>query len=131
MKSDLATAYDDIPGTYLFNADRCREGYHLNMFCKSLLKAENREAFLSNQEAYLDKFPLTVEQQRCVLEKDWLGMLHVGGNVYYTSKLAATHGLSFQYIAAEMAGATQDEYLQMMVNGGRSPDGNRSKTEKQ
>ena len=130
MKSDLTIAYDDIPGTYLFNAGRCREGYHLNMFCKSLLKADNREAFLSNQELYLNKFPLTAEQRRCVLEKDWLGMLHVGGNVYYTSKLAATHGLSFQYIAAEMAGATQDEYLHMMVNGDRSPDGNRSKAGK-
>ena len=37
--------YDDIPGTYVFDAERSREGYHLNMFCMSLMKAENRKAF--------------------------------------------------------------------------------------
>lgn len=130
MKPELSASYDDIPGTYLFTASRCREGYHLNTFCMSLLNSKNREAFLSNQEAYLDKYTLTAEQRRCVLEKDWLGMLHVGGNVYYTSKLAATHGLSFQFIAAKMAGVSQDEYRKMMIDGGRSPDGNRSKKEK-
>ena len=38
-------AYDDIPGTIVFDAKRSRAGYHLNMFCMSLMKPENREAF--------------------------------------------------------------------------------------
>ncbi len=122
--------FEDIPGTYLFNKDRCHEGYSLNMFCMSLMKPENREAFRADERAYLDKFPLTEEQRRCVLERDWLGMIHVGGNIYYTSKLGATDGRSFQYLAGAMSGLTQEEYQDMMVTGGRLIEGNRSKSEK-
>ena len=122
-------AFEDIPGTYLFNKDRCHEGYHLNMFCMSLMKAENREAFLADEAAYLDRFPLTEEQRRCVLERDWLGMIKVGGNIYYTSKLGATLGRSFQYMAGAMSGLSQEEYRAMMAAGGRSIDGNRSRSE--
>ena len=122
-------AFEDIPGTYLFNKDRCHEGYHLNMFCMSLLKAENREAFLADEPAYLDRFALTEEQRRCVLERDWLGMIHSGGNIYYTAKLGATLGRSFQYMAGAMSGLTQEEYRAMMAAGGRPIEGNRSKSE--
>ena len=97
MKQELEDQYEDIPGTYLFNRNRCREGFHLNMFCMSLLKAHNREEFLADEGKYLDKFPMTSEQRRCVLERDWLGMLKSGGNIYYMSKLGGTLGRSFQY----------------------------------
>jgi len=53
-------------------------------------------------------------------------MVKLGGNIYYTSKIGATLGKSFQYIAAEMSGVTQQEYADMMLKGGRSPEGNRS-----
>ena len=124
-------AFEDIPGTYLFNKDRCHEGYHLNMFCMSLMTAQNREAFLADEPGYLDRFPLTEEQRRCVLERDWLGMIHVGGNIYYTSKLGAALGRSFQYMAGAMSGLTQEEYRAMMAAGGRSIEGNRSKSEQE
>jgi protocatechuate 4,5-dioxygenase, alpha chain len=118
--------YDDIPGTYVFDYERSHQGYHLNMFCMTLLKAENRKAFLEDEEAYLKKFPMTEEQRQSVLQRDWLGMVKLGGNIYYTSKIGATLGKSFQYIAAEMSGVSQQEYADMMLNGGRSPEGNRS-----
>ena len=122
--------FDDIPGTYLFERNRSREGYHLNMFCMSLMKDENRKAFLADEAKYLERFPMTDEQRRCVLERDYLGMVKVGGNIYYTSKLGATSGHSFQYMAGEMSGLGQEKYREMMVNGGRSIEGNRSKSEK-
>lgn len=118
--------YDDIPGTYVFDFERSYQGYHLNMFCMSLLKAENRKEFLADEKAYLEKFPMTPEQRQTVLKRDWLGMVKLGGNIYYTSKIGATLGKSFQYIAAEMSGVTQQEYADMMLKGGRSPVGNRS-----
>ncbi len=62
-----------------------------------------------------------------MLERDWNGMLQLGGNIYYTSKLAATDGLTFQNIAAIMTGSTQEQYAKMMLDGGRNPAGNRSK----
>ena len=122
-------AFDDIPGTILFDAHRSRQGYHLNMFCMSLMKEPNREAFRADQRAYLAKFPMTTEQAQSVLDRDWNRMLELGGNIYYTSKLAACDGLSFQQIAAIMTGSTQDDYARMMLDGGRPPEGNRSKSE--
>ncbi len=61
--------------------------------------------------------------------RDWLGMLKVGGNIYYMSKLGATLGHSFQFLAAAMSGMSQEAYREMMIKGGRSIDGNRSKRE--
>jgi len=122
--------YDDIPGTYVFNFERSHQGYHLNQFCMSLLKPDNRQAFLADEAAYLQKYPMTPQQRQAVLDRDWLGMVKLGGNVYYTSKIGATLGHSFQYIAAEMSGVSQEEYAKMMLEGGRSIAGNRSISER-
>jgi protocatechuate 4,5-dioxygenase alpha chain len=119
--------YDNIPGTYVYNAERGRIGYALNMFCMSLNKAENRQSFKENEPAYLDKFTLTPEQRRAVLARDWLGMLKVGGNIYYTIKIAFCDGLTFQDVAGMMSGVPKETYVQMMLAGGRSVEGNRFK----
>lgn len=121
--------YHDVPGTILFDAEQSRLGYHLNMFCMALMKAENREAFKADQRAFLDRYPMTEAQKQSVLDRDWNGMLALGGNIYFTSKIAATDGLSFQQIAAIMSGVSQPEYAAMMLAGGRSIEGNRSKKE--
>ena len=125
----LPKEYDDLPGTIVFDADRAREGYHLNMFCMSMMKPENRAAFKANERAYLDRWPMTEAQKQVILARDWNGMLRLGGNIYFTAKLAAADGLSFQQIAAKMSGSTQEEYAQMMIRGGRPIEGNRSKSE--
>jgi protocatechuate 4,5-dioxygenase alpha chain len=122
-------AFEDIPGTLLFDADRSRRGYHLNMFCMSLMKAENRDALRADEEAYLKRFPMTEEQKQAIRDRDWNAMLQLGGNIYFTSKLGAFDGLSFQQLAAKMTGMTQPEYAEMMIHGGRSVEGNRSKSE--
>lgn len=119
--------FKDIPGTTLFDAEQSRKGYHLNMFCMSLMKAEGREAFKADERAYLDRYPMTQAQKQSVLDRDWNGMIALGGNIYFTSKIAATDGLSFQQIAAMMSGVSQADYAAMMLAGGRSIEGNRSK----
>ena len=119
--------YHDIPGTTLFDAEQSRLGYHLNMFCMSLMKAANREAFKAGERAYLDGFPMTETQKQAVLNRDWNGMIALGGNIYFTSKIAATDGLSFRQIAAAMSGVSEDEYAEMMLKGGRSIEGLRSR----
>jgi protocatechuate 4,5-dioxygenase, alpha chain len=121
--------YDDIPGTFIFDAERSREGYHLNMFCMSLMKEENRKAFKANEAEYLKKFPMTEEQRDAILRREWNRMLELGGNIYFTAKLGATDGLSFQQVAAIMTGSTQQDYAAMMLAGGRSIEGNRSKSQ--
>ncbi len=129
--SDHTQPYDDIPGTQVFDAQASREGYWLNMFCMSLMKDENRKAFKANEAKYLDeRFPrVSAEQREAILKRQWNRMLELGGNIYYTSKLGATDGLSFQNLAALMTGSTQEQYAAMMLAGGRSPNGNRSKSE--
>jgi protocatechuate 4,5-dioxygenase alpha chain len=120
-------AFKDIPGTILFDAEQSRIGYHLNQFCMSLMKADNRAAFKADERGYLDRWPMTQEQKQAVLDRDWNRMLQLGGNIYFTSKIAATDSLSFQQIAAMMSGVTQKEYADMMLHGGRPIEGNRSK----
>lgn len=121
--------YDDIPGTFVFDADRSRQGYHLNMFCISLRLEKNREAFRNDPEAYLAKYPMTEEQVHAVRDRAWNRLLSLGGNIYYTSKLAAVDGINFQNLAALMTNMKTEDYRAMMVGGGRSIEGNRYKSE--
>ena len=121
--------FEDIPGTLLFDAERSRKGYHLNMFCMSLMKEENRAAFRADEEGYKKQFPMTPEQSKAITDRDWNKMLELGGNIYFTSKIGATDGLSFQQLAAKMTGSTQADYAEMMLKGGRHIEGNRSKSE--
>jgi protocatechuate 4,5-dioxygenase, alpha chain len=122
--------YDDIPGTFVFDAERSREGYGINMFCMSLMKDENRKAFKANEAEYLKRFKLTPEQTEAILKRDYNRMLELGGNIYFTAKLGATDGHSFQHLAAVMTGSSQQDYAAMMLAGGRSVEGNRSKSGK-
>ena len=122
--------YDDIPGTFVFDAEKSRQGYGINMFCMSLMKEENRKAFKANEAEYLKKFALTPQQAQAVLKRDYNRMLELGGNIYFTAKLGATDGHSFQHLAAVMTGSTQPDYAAMMLAGGRSVEGNRSKSGK-
>lgn len=118
--------FDDIPGTRVFTARRARQGYHLNQFAMSLMKAENRERFKADERAYLDEWQLTDAAKQAVLDRDYNAMIDEGGNVYFLSKLFSTDGKSFQFAAGSMTGMTQEEYAEMMIRGGRSPEGQRS-----
>jgi protocatechuate 4,5-dioxygenase alpha chain len=122
--------YDDIPGTFVFDAERSRQGYGINMFCMSLMKDENRKAFKADEADYLKRFNLTPDQAEAVLKRDYNRMLELGGNIYFTAKLGATDGHSFQHMAALMTGSTQEDYAKMMLGGGRSVEGNRSRSGK-
>jgi len=121
--------YDDIPGTIVFDSDQATRGYHLNQFCISLRLAANREAFKADPEKYIDQYPMTPEQRSAALNQEWNLLLELGGNIYYTSKLAAFHGINFQELAGLMTGLGSTDYRAMMVAGGRSIEGNRYKDE--
>lgn len=117
--------YLDVPGTTIFDAEQSRRGYWLNQFCVSLMKAENRERFKSDEGRYLDEWEMTDAQKQAVLDRDLNRMISLGGNIYFLAKIGATDGMSFQQIAASMTGMTEEQYRDMMISGGRSPDGNR------
>jgi protocatechuate 4,5-dioxygenase alpha chain len=123
---DYLAEFDDIPGTRVFTAARARQGYHLNQFAMSLMKEENRTRFLADEKAYLDEWQLSEDAKQAVLDRDYNHMIDHGGNIYFLSKLFSTDKKSFQFAAGSMTGMTQEEYAQMMINGGRSPEGVRS-----
>ena len=122
----LKKDYLNLPGTTIFDADQSRKGYHLNQFCMSLMKADNRERFKADQRAYLDEWPMTEEQKLAVLAADLNRCIALGGNIYFLAKLGATHGKSFQQMAGSMTGKTEIEYRDMMIAGGRNIEGNRA-----
>jgi protocatechuate 4,5-dioxygenase, alpha chain len=119
----LDKPYADIPGTVVFDADQARKGYHLNQFCMSLMKPENRARFKRDERAYLEEWSMSEAQKRLVLARDYNGMIALGGNIYFLAKLFATDGRSFQQAAAAMTGMSQEAYARMMLDGGRSPEG--------
>jgi protocatechuate 4,5-dioxygenase alpha chain len=119
--------YDDIPGTTVFDAERAREGYPINSFCMSLMKDANRKAFKADEAGYVKQFHMTPDQEKAILTRDYNRMLELGANIYFTAKLGATDGHSFQHLAAVMTGSTQQGYADMMLAGGRHIEGNRSR----
>ena len=115
----LNKPYLDVPGTTIFDADQSRKGYHLNQFCMSLMKAENRARFKANERAYLDQWPMSEAQKQAVLARDLNRCIALGGNIYFLAKIGATDGKSFQQMAGSMTGMSEHQYRDMMVGGGR------------
>jgi protocatechuate 4,5-dioxygenase alpha chain len=117
---------EDIPGTRVYTAMRARQGYHLNQFAMSLMKAENRARWKADERAYLNEWPMSEEQKQAILARDYNRCLDLGGNIYFLAKVFSTDGLSFAEAVSTMTDMTFPEYREMMLNGGRSPEGNRS-----
>ena len=126
----LDKPYTNIPGTTVFDSSKARQGYHLNQFFFSLMKAENRERFLGDEKSYLDEWPMSEDQKQAVLDRDYNRVIDLGGNVYFFSKLFFTDQKSFEIGAASMTGMEPKDYRSMMLSGGRSVEGNRYVTEK-
>lgn len=121
----LDKTYKLVPGTTIFDSEQSAKGYHLNQFCISLMTADNRAAYLADERAYMDAWPLREEQKRALLDRDLNAAIREGGNIYFLAKWGAALGLSFQQMAGSMTGMTEQEYRDMMAGGGRSVEGNR------
>jgi protocatechuate 4,5-dioxygenase alpha chain len=121
----LDKPYKDVPGTTIFDAEQSRLGYHLNQFCMSLMKAENRARFKANERSYLDEWPMSEDQKQAVLARDLNRCIALGGNIYFLAKIGATDGKSFQQMAGSMTGMSEEQYRDMMIAGGRPIEGNR------
>ncbi len=118
---------EDIPGTRVFTAARARQGYHLNQFAMSLMTPENRMRWLADERGYLAEWQLTPDQADAVLARDYNRLLDLGGNIYFLAKIFSTDGLSFLQAVGSMSGMAPEDYQAMMIAGGRSPQGLRSR----
>lgn len=117
---------EDIPGTRVYTAARARRGYHINQCAMSLMKAENRDRFRADEQAYFDEWPISEEAKAALLARDYNALLDLGGNIYFLSKLFSSDGISFAEAVSTMTDMTFPQYREMMINGGRSPEGQRS-----
>lgn len=105
-----------IPGTHLFDGDAAQKGYAINAMCFSFNDAANRQAFLDDEEAYCAKFDLTPEQRKAVAERDVMGMIRAGGNIYYLAKLAGIFGLNVQDVGALQTGMSVEDFKQRLLD---------------
>ena len=121
----LEKPYADVPGTTIFDADQARRGYHLNQFCMSLMKAENRARFKADERAYLDEWPMSEEQKQAMLARDYGRLIQLGGNIYFLAKVFSTDGQTYIQAVSTMTGMSVEEYRNMMMAGGRPIAGNR------
>ena len=128
LRNVMEREYDNIPGTYPLDSRTYRKGYHVNMFLMSLNKAECRDQFAQDERAYLDTFKMTEDQKLAVIERRYLDLLKLGANVYYAFKLVSFDRQPPQVMYGQMAEPrlTFDEFQQMMREGGRPINGNRS-----
>jgi protocatechuate 4,5-dioxygenase, alpha chain len=124
---DYLEELEDIPGTLVFTTARARQGYHLNQFCMTLMNAENRARFRADERVYLDEWPMSEAQKQAVLNRDYNAALREGANIYFLAKIFFTDEISFLQAVGTMTGMSADDYQAMMLAGGRSPIGVRSK----
>jgi protocatechuate 4,5-dioxygenase alpha chain len=108
-----------IPGTTLFDGEQAQKGYALNRMCFSFNSAENRAAFLQDEDAYCKKYGLNEQQRQAVRERNVLKLIAAGGNVYYLAKLAGIFGLNVQDIGAQQTGMTVDAFKAKLIAAGR------------
>ena len=113
----------DIPGTTVFDGRRSRMGFPLNSLAIALNEKAERESFVTDPEAFMERFGLSDEQRDAVRRRDFLRMIELGGNIYFIYKIGMVDGLRVPDIVASMAGLTTDQFVEMMNNGGRSPRG--------
>jgi len=109
----------DIAGTTLFDGEQAQKGFALNRMCYSFNSADNRAAFLKDEEGYCRKYGLTEDQRAAVKSRDVLAMITAGGNVYYLAKLAGIFGLNVQDIGAQQTGTTVEEFKAKLAAAGR------------
>ena len=110
-----------IPGTTIFDGTQARKGYALNRMCFSFNEAGNRAAFKADEEAYMGRYALSEEQARAIRDRNVLGLLAAGGNVYYLAKFAGILGLDVQDLGALQTGMTKEEFKARLLRQNDQP----------
>ncbi|PWC35585.1 protocatechuate 4,5-dioxygenase subunit alpha [Azospirillum sp. TSO22-1] len=99
-----------IPGTVIFDGDMAVKGYALNKMCFSFNRAENRKAFLEDEDAYCARFGLSEEQKAAVKARDTLALIEAGGNIYFLAKFVGLFGMNMQDIGAQQTGMSVADF---------------------
>jgi protocatechuate 4,5-dioxygenase alpha chain len=115
----VTSTHPPIPGTTPFDGTQARKGYALNKMCYSFNQAENRQAFLRDEDAYCAQYGLNTQQREAIRARNVLQLIDAGGNAYYLAKFAGIFGLDMQDIGAQQTGLTKDQFKAKLVAAGR------------
>jgi protocatechuate 4,5-dioxygenase alpha chain len=91
----------------------------LNKMCYSFNRAENRAAFLRDEEAYCCRFVLDDAQRAAIGRRNVLELIAAGGNIYYLAKFAGIFRMSVQDIGAQQTGMPVEAFKAMLAAKGR------------
>jgi protocatechuate 4,5-dioxygenase alpha chain len=111
-----------IPGTTLFDGRQAQKGYALNKMCFSFNDAGHRAEFKADEAAYMRKFGLNEQQATAIRQRDVLGLLAAGGNVYYLAKFAGILGLDVQDLGAAQTGMSKEAFKARLVAQNNQPE---------
>ena len=106
----------DIPGTTIFDGKMAMKGYALNKMCYSFNAKANRDEFVADEEAYMNKYGLNEEQKDAIRKRDVLGLIAAGGNIYYLAKFAGIFKLSVQDVGGLQTGRTTEEFKEFLAS---------------
>ncbi|HYH39988.1 MAG TPA: protocatechuate 4,5-dioxygenase subunit alpha [Azospirillum sp.] len=109
---------EPIPGTTIFDGAMAMKGYALNKMCYSFNEAENRKAFLADEDAYCARYGLNDAQKAAVKARNVLQLIAAGGNIYYLAKFAGIFGLNVQDVGAQQTGMSVEEFKAKLVAAG-------------
>jgi protocatechuate 4,5-dioxygenase, alpha chain len=104
-----------IPGTTLFDGRQAMKGYALNKLCYSFNSADNRAAFLADEDGYCARYGLNQRQREAIRSRNVLQLIEAGGNVYYLAKFAGILGLDVQDLGAQQTGMSKAAFQAMLA----------------
>ncbi len=102
-----------IPGTTVFDGRESRKGYRINKFAMAFTKPENREAFTTDEEAFVARFDLSDQEKQFLRDRDYRGLIEeCGGNIYMIMKIGACTGHGLYHVGAQLRGESFEEFME-------------------
>jgi hypothetical protein len=99
------------PGTYLNTGATANRALRVNRLCYDLKEPGNRAAFEADAEAQMALYDLEPEDRQLIRERDWLGLVKRGANVFPLLRLSHLCGDGLAGTGAQMRGETLEQYL--------------------
>ena len=87
----------------------------------SLWDGSKTAEFRRDEEAYMRKYGLNEQQASAIRQRDVLGLIAAGGNVYYLAKFAGILGLDVQDLGAAQTGMSKEAFKAMLVRHNEQP----------
>jgi len=108
--------HTNIPGTTIFDGKQAMKGYALNKMCYAFNQKANRDAFLADEEGFMQSYGLNEEQKTAIRERDVLGLIAAGGNIYYLAKFAGIFKLGVQDVGGLQTGMSTEDFKAFLAS---------------